>query len=160
MEPGPRRTCQMIRILRLSVPGIVLAMLICEAALIGASHIAAVDLNPELNPQVVLIDQAGWQSIAMSEGLIIVGMYFRQLYSGLHIRSRIFLLQELMIVMGVALIAQALLSYFRLVWALPLNVLLPCITIALASVYVWRILFGSAFWNRLGLRRGVCLGLP
>src|SRR5260370_17334851 len=107
MEPGPRRTCQMIRILRLSVPGSVLAMFICEAALIGISHIAAVYFNPELNPQVFLIDQAGWQSIVVSEGLIIVGMYFPQLYSGLHIRISIFFLHALLIVMSAALLAHS-----------------------------------------------------
>src|SRR5260370_33090640 len=126
MEPGPRRTCPMIRILRLSVPGSVLAMFICEAALIGISHIAAVYFNPELNPQVFLIDQAGWQSIVVSEGLIIVGMYFRQLYSGWNIRRRIFFLQELMTVMGVALISKGLVSNFRLVWALQVTAWFPC----------------------------------
>lgn len=135
-------------------------MFVCEAALITVSHIAAVYLNPELNPQVFWIEQAGWQSIAVSEGLIILGMYFRRLYSGLHIRSRIFLLQELMIVMGLTLIAQALMSYFRLASALPLNVLLPCVAVSLTSVYVWRVLFGTAIWNRLGLQRVLFIGFP
>jgi lipopolysaccharide/colanic/teichoic acid biosynthesis glycosyltransferase len=133
-------------------------MFICEAVLIGASHVAAVYLNRDLNPQTFLIEQSGWQSIAVSSGLIILGMYFRQLYADLRIRSRILLLQELMFVMGVAFIAQALMTYFHFGWPLPRDVLLPGSAIALASILAWRILVGPAIRNRLGLQRVLFIG--
>jgi lipopolysaccharide/colanic/teichoic acid biosynthesis glycosyltransferase len=135
-------------------------MFVCEAALIAGSFLAAVYLIQDPAPSTYLIDQAGWSSIAVAEGLILLGMYYRQLYSDLRIRSRILLLQELMLVIGVVFIVEALFTYFHFEWALPRNVLLPGSGMALASVYCWRLLFAAAIWKRLGLQRVLFIGLP
>ena len=115
----------MIRLLRLLVPASILAMFLCEMALIGGAYTAAVFLDRGLDPHVFLIERSGWQSIAAAVVLILLGMHVRELYSELRIRSRILLLQELSLVMGAAFIAEALMTYFESSWALPRSVLLP-----------------------------------
>ncbi len=150
----------MIRSLRLLVPASILAMLVCETALLAASYLTAVYLDRELDPQVFLIEQSGWMSIAAVVGLILLGMHFRQLYGGLRIHSRILLFQELSLVMGAVFIAEALMTYFQSSWALPRNVLFPGSGMALAAVYIWRVLFSSAVHKRLGLQRVLFIGFP
>jgi lipopolysaccharide/colanic/teichoic acid biosynthesis glycosyltransferase len=150
----------MIRSLRLLVPASVLAMLLCETALIAASYLAAVSLDRELDPQVFLIEQSGWMSIAAAVAVILLGMHFRQLYGELRIHSRILLFQELSLVMGAVFIAEALMTYFQSSWALPRNVLFRGSGMALAAVYSWRVLFSSAIRNRLGLERVLFIGFP
>jgi lipopolysaccharide/colanic/teichoic acid biosynthesis glycosyltransferase len=150
----------MIRSLRLLVPASILAMFLCETALLAASYLAAVYLDRELDPQVFLIDQTGWLSISAAVGLILLGMHFRQLYGELRINSRILLFQELSLVMGGLFIAEALMTYFQSRWALPRNVLFPGSGIALAAVYTWRVSFSSAIRNRLGLQRVLFIGFP
>ena len=149
----------MIRILRLLVPASVLAMFVCETALISASYVAAVYLD-DRDPHAFLIDQGGWMTVAVTIALMLLGMHFRKLYSELRIRSRILLLQELSLVMGATFIAEALMTYFGSAWALPRSVLLPGSALALASVFVWRILFSAAVRNRLGLQRVLFIGFP
>jgi len=150
----------MIRILTLLAPPSILAMFLCETVLIGASYLAAVYFDRNLNPAQFLIDKSGWQSILIVDGLILLGMYFRHLYGAIRIRSRILLLQELLVAVGAAFIAEALMTYFASGWALPRGVLLMGSGIAVASVCAWRILFGAAIWNRLGLQRVLFIGLP
>jgi len=150
----------MIQILRLLIPASILAMFLCEAVLIGGSYLVAVHLDRNLKPSTYLMEQAGWQSIAVVEAAVLLGMYFRQMYSGLRIGSRILLLQELLLVVGAAFIAEALMTYFHLSWALPRYVLVLGSAITVASVYSWRILFSAAIWNRLGLRRVLFIGFP
>jgi len=150
----------MIRILRLLVPASILAMFICETVLIYVSYVAAVYLHRDPDPQTFLIDQSGWISIAATTALILLGMHLRQLYSGLRIRSRILLLQDLSLGMGAMFVAEALMTYFASSLALPRNVLLTGSGFALASVYAWRIFFSAAVRNRLGLQRVLFIGFP
>src|SRR5580704_18912176 len=98
----------MIRILRLLVPASILAMFLCEAAMIGASYLAAVYLNSDPDPQAFLMEQSGWLAIAVAVTMILLGMYLRRLYGELRIHSRIWLLQDLSLVMGGVLISEAL----------------------------------------------------
>lgn len=150
----------MIRSLRFLVPASVLAMFLCEAALIAASYLAAVYLDRGLDPQVYLSEQSGGPAIAVTIALLLLGMNFRNLYGELRISSRILLLQDLSLVMGGVLIAEALMTYFQSTWALPRNVLLPGSGIALAAVYTWRVLFSTSIRNRLGLQRVLFIGFP
>jgi lipopolysaccharide/colanic/teichoic acid biosynthesis glycosyltransferase len=150
----------MIRSLRLLVPASILAMFLCETALIAASYLAAVYLDREADPEVFLLEQSGWVSVIVAVALILLGMYFRQLYSELRIHSRILLLQELSLTMGAVFIAEALMTYFQSGWALPRNVLLRGSGLALASVYAWRIMFSTAIRNRLGLQSVLFIGFP
>ncbi|HLW75694.1 MAG TPA: sugar transferase [Bryobacteraceae bacterium] len=131
-----------------------------EALLIAASYVAAAYWSAGADATPFLAYNGGWQQIAVATGLLLGAMYFRNLYGDLRIRSRILLLQELVLVIGVLFIVEALISYLRLGWTLRRGVLLPGSALALASVYVWRILFSAAIQARIGFRRVMFLGFP
>jgi lipopolysaccharide/colanic/teichoic acid biosynthesis glycosyltransferase len=57
-------------------------------------------------------------------------------------------------------IVEALMTYFASSWALPRDVLLTGSGIALASVFTWRIVFGTAVQHRLGLQSVLFIGYP
>lgn len=135
-------------------------MFLCETALIGASYVAAIYLTRGDQARAFLIDQEGWVSVVVAAALMLLGMQIRELYSELRIRSRILLLQELSLSMGIVFIAEALMTYFQSSWALPRNVLLPGSALALFSVYAWRVSFSTAIHNRLGLQRVLFIGFP
>jgi len=59
---------------------------------------------------------------------------------------------------GVTFIAEALISYWGLDWAMPRNILVPGSALALAVVYINRILFSLAIRNRIGTRRVLFVG--
>lgn len=99
-------------------------------------------------------------SIAATAVLIQLGMHLRHLYSGLRVRSRILLLQDLSLGIGAMFIAEALMTYFASSLALPRDVLLTGSGIALASVYAGRIVFGAVVQNRLGLQSVLFIGYP
>ncbi len=133
-------------------------MFVGEAALIIASYLAAFYLEGAMSGGAAAIGPADWQRILVLAGVILAGMYFRRLYADIRTRSRILLFQELSLVMGIAFIAEALLSYGNLDWALGRAILLPGSAIALACLYSWRILVGPAIQMRLGLQRVLFVG--
>jgi lipopolysaccharide/colanic/teichoic acid biosynthesis glycosyltransferase len=106
-----------------------------------------------------LWEQAGWQRIALAVTVIVLGMYFRQLYGDLQIRSRIMLLQHLVLVMGLTFILEALFSYLNRNWSLPRSVLIFGSSLALTVLYLWRLMFSLAIRHKVGLRRVLFMGL-
>jgi len=148
----------MISIFRLLVPASVLALLLSETLFIFASYGLAAYLDPDLG-SAFLWDQSGWQRIALVATVIVLGMYFRQLYGDLQIRSRILLLQQLVLIIGMTFLFEALISYWNLSWALPRTLLIVGSTLTVACLFVWRILFSLAIRNKVGLRRVLFMGL-
>ncbi len=71
-------------------------------------------------------------------------MYFRQLYGDLQIRSRILLLQQLILIIGMTFLLEALIAYLNLNWALPRATLISGSALAIGALFVWRVLFSLA----------------
>jgi lipopolysaccharide/colanic/teichoic acid biosynthesis glycosyltransferase len=148
----------MLSIFRLLVPASVLALALSESLLIFASYGLAAYLDPDLGLKF-LADQSGWQRIALVALIIVLGMYFRQLYGDLQIRSRILLLQQLILIIGMTFLLEALIAYLNLNWALPRATLISGSALAIGALFVWRVLFSLAIRNKVGLRRVLFLGL-
>ena len=149
----------MVSIFRLLVPASVLALVFSETVLIFASYGVSAYLNPDRGNKF-LLEESGWQRIALLAAVILLGMYVRQLYGDLQIRSRILLLQQLVLIMGMAFLSEAVISYLNLNWALPRDILIPGSALTVASLFTWRILFSMAVRNKVGLRRVLFMGLP
>lgn len=148
----------MISIFRLLVPASVLTLFLSEILLIFGSYGLGAYLDPESGSDF-LWDQFGWQRISLVVVFIVLGMYIRQLYGDLQLRSRILLLQQLVLVMGMTFICEALISFWNLGWALPRTVLISGSLLTIASLFVWRTLFSLAIRNKVGLRRVLFMGM-
>ena len=146
----------MIRVFRVLVPASILALFLLDVLLIFASYAAVTYV--ELDGDLYLFSVSGWQPILVAETVILLGMYLRHLYGDLRIHSRIQLLQQLSLIFGLTFIAEALMTYWNVDWALPRGILIPGSALALAAVFLCRILFSLAIRNEVGLRRLLFVG--
>ncbi len=138
------------------MPASVLALFLFDVLLIFSCY-AAVSYY-QLYGDLFLFSVSGWQPIAVAEGMILAGMYFRHLYGDLRMGSRMLLLHQLCLIFGLTFLAEALMSYWTLDWALPRGILIPGSALALVSVFCCRILFSLAIRNKVGVRRVLFVG--
>src|SRR6204780_3669964 len=103
----------MIRLFKVSIPGNVIALVVSEIVLVFSCYVFAAYLTIEVAPDIFLLDDGGLWHIALVVGVIILGIYFHDLYEDYRVRSRILLLQQVSLVLGMAFVLQAALRYAR-----------------------------------------------
>jgi len=149
----------MIRVFRVFIPSSVLTLLFSEALLAVGCYAAAAVLVLDVDPAVFLIDEGGWERIAIAALCVIGGMYFQDLYTNLRIQSRVLLFQQSGMALGCTFLVQALLVYLRrddLI--LPAWLMIWGSALVFLALPLWRILYGGVVWNGLGSERILFLG--
>ncbi len=131
----------MIRLFRVSIPSSAVALILSESALIFACYLLAAYLAANVPLVTFLFDQSGYWQISFETGVIVLGLYFSDLYENFRVRSRIRLLQQFSLVVGIAFLLQSLLSYAQFGLLLPRWVMVYGSAIVLAVVPLWRVLF-------------------
>jgi len=91
----------MIRLFRVFIPSSVLALLVSEVILIYTCYVVATFVVLHEDPQVFLLYDNGWWKIAVVAVCVVVGIYFHDLYQHFRIKSRILLLQQMGLVVGI-----------------------------------------------------------
>jgi sugar transferase (PEP-CTERM system associated) len=134
----------MIRLFKVFIPVGTLALLLSETVLVTSAFVLATYMTMDVAPTVFLLYDGGWTRIALVVLSILLGLHFHDLYSRFHVRSRIVLVQQLCLVMGVAFLAQGLIAYLSVDLRVPIRVMLIGSGITLVAVFSWRI-FYSAF---------------
>jgi len=89
---------------------------------------------------------------------IILGIYFHDLYEDYRVRSRILLLQQTSLVLGMAFVLQAALSYARSPYLLPKWLMVYGSLAVLVLLPAWRILFAEVVSKALGAQRILFIG--
>jgi sugar transferase (PEP-CTERM system associated) len=148
----------MIRLFRVSVPSSVVALVLSETILIFSCYVLAAYWTLDFSTDIFLIDDGGWWHIAPVVGLVVLGLHFHDLYDNYRIRSRTLLIQQFCLVLGIAFLVQAMLSYGRWDVILPKWMMVYGSMMVLVFVPAWRILFTSAVWKALGAQRLLFLG--
>src|SRR4051794_30217717 len=98
----------MIRLFRVFVPTSVLVLIISECILIFSSYVAASYIVfTQVDPEVFLLYDGGLTRIGIVVSIVMLGLYFNDLYEHVRVRARILLMQQLCLAMGVAFLAQA-----------------------------------------------------
>src|SRR5580700_11111703 len=103
----------MIRLFKVSIPSNVIALVVSEIVLVFSCYLLAAYVTFDIAPDVFLIDDGGLWHIALVVAVIILGIYFHDLYEDFRIRSGILLVQQISLVLGIAFVLQAALSYAR-----------------------------------------------
>ena len=104
----------MIRLFRVSIPASVLALFVLETVLVLACYIAAAYFVIDEDAGVLLVLRRGLAVRSrLVTAVIQLGLYFQDLYEHLRPRSRIYLAQQVSLVLGVAFLLQAVLGYGR-----------------------------------------------
>ncbi len=149
----------MIRIFRVFIPASVLALLVSEAVLIFCCYVLASFLVLDTDPGLFLLYEGGFGRIAIVVACVMLGIYFHDLYTRFRIKSRTLLLQQLCLVLGIAFLTQALLSYLKLQeWILPKWMMIVGSGLALIVMPAWRILYAKVVLKALGSERVLFVG--
>ena len=146
----------MIRLFRVFVPTSVVALLVSETILLFASYILCTYWILTIDPQVFLLYDNGLIRIAINVTVIILALYYTDLYTDFRAPFGT-LVQQLCLVMGVAFITQALISYANNQWILPRWIMVEGSVTALVALTGWRLLYSSTVL-RFGSQRILFLG--
>lgn len=148
----------MIRLFKVSVPGSVLVLLFSETILLFSCYVIAAYWTLD-TADVFLFDEDGLWGIGFIVLVILIGLYFADLYGDYNIRSRLLLFQQFCLALGAAFLCQALVNYGR--WnflLLPKWTMVYGSAIALVVLPAWRIGFTSLVSKAIGAQRLLFLG--
>jgi sugar transferase (PEP-CTERM system associated) len=149
----------MIRVFRVFMPASVVSLLVSELILIYFSYLLGVFLIPGADPEVFLIDDNGFGRIAVATVCIMAGIYLQDLYWRFRIHSRILLVQQVCLVVGVSFMVQAVLTYFRLAdWTLSKWSMIVGSGLTLVLLPSWRVFYEALVLRALGKSRLLFLG--
>jgi len=154
--PAPFR--RMIRLFRVFIPAGVFTLLISDFLLITTAFVLTSYLVLEADPTVYLLYDNGFVPILVVVFSILIGLHFQDLYSRLHVKSRIVLIQELCLVMGWAFLLQGLIGYLDPDLRLPIQVMLWGSLLTLAVLFLWRAFFSAHALQALGRDRLLLVG--
>jgi hypothetical protein len=101
----------MIRLFRVSIPVGVLTLLFSEIVLTSGCFLLAAYWYFGTDILEFFVDEGGLIRTALVVTSIILGMHFSDLYTRIHVKSRVRLLRDLSQVIGAALLAQGLIAY-------------------------------------------------
>ncbi len=133
----------MIRLFRVFVPVGTLILLLSEIMLVSSAFILATYIILDVDPKIYLFYERGITSIALVLVSILIGMYLHDLYSDIFVKSRIALLQQLCLVIGIAFLTQGFIAYLSRGLRMPIRVMVLGSFIALAAIYSWRVFLSS-----------------
>lgn len=150
----------MIHLFKLLLPTSVVALLLSEIVIIIGSYLAALFffLSRDHDFQTFLIDENGIWRILPIAVVIILALYFNDLYTEIRVRRWVELLQRLCMAIGTAFLAQALISYANKGWPIPKWLMIEGSAITLIALFAWRILFSLSIARAGGAQRVLFLG--
>jgi sugar transferase (PEP-CTERM system associated) len=147
-----------IRLFKVSVPSSIVLLIVSEAILLLSCYVIAVYWTVEA-ADVFLFDDDGIWGVSFVVLVVLIGLYFADMYNDYGIGSRIALVQQFCLVLGVSFLFQALLNYGR--WnalVLPKWGMVYGSSLALVLLPAWRIAFTNVVWKAVGARKLLFLG--
>lgn len=144
---------------RVFVPVGALALLFSEVLLIASCFLVVAFLVLRVDPTVFLLSNNGLLRIALAGGSILFGLYFEDLYANLYVKSRVLLIQQLSLVMGIALLAQGLLGYVNDGFRLPFRLMVPACAVLVVALFAWRMVYSIFVLRVVGAQRILLVGM-
>lgn len=112
-----------------------------------------------VDPTVFLFSDNGLLRIALAGASILFGLYFEALYANLYVKSRVLLIQQLSLVMGIALLAQGILGYVNDGFRLPLRLMVPACAVLVLALFAWRVAYSVFVLRVVGAQRVLLVGM-
>jgi sugar transferase (PEP-CTERM system associated) len=148
----------MVRLFRVFIPSTVLGLLLSEVLLVSACYYLACALMVEGDLTIFLLYEGGLPRLALVVASIILGLYFNDLYTALRVHSRILLLQQMSLVIGITFLIQGLLAYLNPAWRMPRRVMLLGSLVCFVVLPAWRILYNGLISRVFGAERLLLVG--
>ena len=148
----------MIRLFQVFIPVGSLTVLLCEFLLLSSSFLLACYLALPFDPAIWLFIDNGWVRLLIVVITLMGGIHFHDLYSSIRVQSRIVLLQQLCMVVGIGLLLQGFLAYLDPNLRVPIRVMVVGSFLALGSLFAWRVFFSDVALRAIGAERLLMLG--
>src|SRR5947207_9160600 len=133
----------MIRLFKVFIPVGTLTLLVSEIILVTSAFILATYIDLPVDPTVFLLDDGGLVRITLVLVSILIGLHFHDLYSQFYVKSRIVLIQQLCLVMGIAFLSQGLIAYLNANLRVPNRVMVVGRAVTVVAIFLWRIFFSA-----------------
>ncbi len=133
-------------------------LLISETLWVTAAFVAATYIAFPTDPELYLLYENGIPSILMVVLTMVVALHFHDLYAVLYVKSRIRLLQQLVVVAGITLLLEGAISYALPYLRLPVNVMVLGCALAILFIFVGRLIFGAFVLRIVGRDRVLLVG--
>jgi hypothetical protein len=143
---------------RVFVPVGALSLFFSEILLIAACFLVITFLILGVDPTVFLFSDNGLGRIALAGASILFGLYFEDLYGNIQVKSRVLLIQQLSLVMGIALVGQGILGYIHDGFRLPLRVMVPACAVLVLALFAWRVVYSVFVLQVVGAQRILLVG--
>lgn len=140
----------MIRLFRVFFPASIVALLLSESALILFCLVLVSVWVNDLDPEFYLIEQGGLVRMSFVVLSMTAGLYFQDLYNNLRVRSRMLLLQQISMAIGISFLAQALLTYISPELMLSRWIMIYGALLMLLLLPAWRLAFLRLALSALG----------
>ena len=148
----------MIRLFRVSIPSSVLALFVLETILLARLLHHSRAFRTRRRYKFYLFYDGGWRPIVLVVATIQLGLYFQDLYDHLRPVSRIYLGQQVSLVLGGAFLLQAVLGYGRSTLELNKWTMVYGSLLVLLVLPVWRVAFFSVISKALPPEKLLFLG--
>ena len=148
----------MIRLFRVFIPLSTLILLISEILVISASFVLSTYIGLAGDPAAYLLDGGGLFSIGLVVLTIVIGLYMNDLYTDIPVKSVVFLIQQLCMIIGAAFVVQAAASYLNRNLRMPLHVMGPGSLFTVISIFSWRLVFSRYVLRVVGRDRILLVG--
>lgn len=148
----------MIRLFRVSIPSSVLALFVLETFLLAGCYSLVGSFAVDEDIQFYLFYDGAWRSILLVVATIQVGLYLQDLYEHLRPVSRIYLGQQVSLVLGGAFLLQAVLGYGRSSLELNKWTMVYGSLLVLLALPMWRVAYFSVISKALPPEKLLFLG--
>jgi sugar transferase (PEP-CTERM system associated) len=148
----------MIKLFRVAIPSSVLALVALETILLLSCYVLTAYFAIDEDLQFYLFYERGWLAIAVVVAVIQMGLYFQDLYEHLRPRSRIYLAQQVSLVLGAAFLLQAVLGYGRSTLQLNKWTMMYGSLLVLLVLPLWRLAFYAVISKALPPEKLLFLG--
>jgi sugar transferase (PEP-CTERM system associated) len=148
----------MIRLFRVFFPTSVVALLFSEIVILLFCYTLASYWLIDVDPTIFLLYDGGLLRISVVILTIILGLHLQDLYTEVRVRSRVLLLQQMCLGMGIAFLGQGLTSYVNPAWVLPRWVMLYGSGLSLVLLTSWRVVYIRLVFRALGVQKVLFVG--
>jgi sugar transferase (PEP-CTERM system associated) len=148
----------MIRIFRVFVPVGTLTLLVSEILLISAAFVVSAYATLQIDPEVYLIYEGGFVSIAVVLLSILAALYFQDLYSDIVVESKAVLIHQVSLAIGVAFLTQGLFSYLFRDLRMPAHMMITGSILTAVGLFAWRVVFTKHAFPVVGRERLIFVG--
>ncbi|MFN7939226.1 MAG: sugar transferase [Bryobacteraceae bacterium] len=148
----------MIRLFSVFIPTSILGLVTTETALIFLCYTASIAWQLTDSFGIYMQYENGLIRVAIVAVTILLGLYLNDCYMRVRLRSRLVFLQQLCLVIGVAFLLQAMLSYGNIDLRMPRQSMLAGSALCLILMPPWRTFYSKVSLQILGAEKILFLG--